>query len=134
VVKPADHESKPPPSVTFEEVNEKFGSHSRLTEAQKRDEWTKYQGKCVEWSGELSYVGDSFLRGRTLGFKHNSRTLTYDVLISATDNARDAAQMKKGGRYTYRATLRKYGGPILPISVDWGCRGQQRVTDQAKAG
>ena len=134
VTKTVEYESKPQPRVTFEEVNEKFGSHSRLTEAQKREEWKKFQGKCVEWSGELSYVGDSFLRGRTLGFKHNPRTLTYDVLVSTSDNARDVAQMKKGGRYTYSGTLRKYGGPILPISVDWGCRGQPHVTEQAKAG
>jgi hypothetical protein len=125
--------STPAPSVTFEEISEKFGTHSRLTEAQKREEWKKYEGRCVQWSGELSYVG-GFLRGTTLGFKHYPRTLTYDVLVSAPDGAREAAQMKKGGHYTYRGTLKKFGGPILPISLDWGCRGQQRVTDQAKAG
>jgi hypothetical protein len=126
--KAAEPESKAAPDVTFEEVSEKFGTGSRLTEAQKREEWKKYQGRCVVWAGELSYVGDGFLRGLALGFKHNPRTLTYDVLIATPDNARDAAlRMKKGAHYTYRGTLKKYGGPILPISLDWGCRGEQRA-------
>lgn len=135
-------EEKPPetpakaakPVITFQEVSEKFGTQSRLTEAQKREAWKKYQGRCVQWSGELSYVGESFIRGLTLGFKHNPRTLTYDVLVSAPDNERDAAQnMKKGAHYSYRGTLKKYGGPILPISMDWGCRGEQSPTEHAKA-
>jgi hypothetical protein len=124
----------PPPSVSYEEVSRKFGSHSPLTDAQKGDEWKKYQGRCVEWSGELSYVGDSFIRGLTLGFKHDPRTLTYDVLVSAPDNARDAAlRMKKGGHYTYRGTLKKYGGAVLPISLSWGCSAGQRGGERAKA-
>ncbi|HEY1266445.1 MAG TPA: hypothetical protein VGH16_04255 [Candidatus Binatia bacterium] len=115
-----------PPPVSFEEVSQKFGSHSQFTEAQKREEWKKYQGRCVEWAGELSYVGDSFLRGMTLGFKHDPRTLTYDVLVSAPDDQRAAAlRMKKGGHYTYRGTLKKYGGPVLPISLNWGCSAAQ---------
>jgi hypothetical protein len=115
-----------PRPVSFEEVSQKFGSHSQLTEAQKREEWKKYQGRCVEWAGDLSYVGDSFLRGVTLGFKHDPRTLTYDVLVSAPDDERAAAlRMKKGGHYTYRGTLKKYGGAVLPISVNWGCSSAQ---------
>jgi hypothetical protein len=124
----------PPPSVTFEEVSRKFGSHSPLTEAQKREEWKKYQGRCVEWAGELSYVGDSFIRGVTLGFKHDPRTLTYDVLVAAPDDARDAAlRMKRGSHYTYRGTLKKYGGAVLPISMSWGCSGAKRDSERAKA-
>ena len=124
----------PPPSVSFEEVSRKFGSRSPLTEAQKREEWKKYQGHCVEWAGELSYVGDSFVRGLTLGFKHDPRTLTYDVLVAAPDDARDAAlRMKKGSHYTYRGTLKKYGGAVLPISMSWGCSGAKRDSERAKA-
>lgn len=115
-----------PPPVSFEEVSKKFGSHSQLTEAQKREEWKKYQGRCVEWAGDLSYVGDSYFRGVTLGFKHDSRTLTYDVLVSAPDDQRDSVlRMKKGGHYTYRGTLKKYGGAVLPISLNWGCSAAQ---------
>src|SRR5581483_10996202 len=111
-----------PPPVSFEEVNDKFGNHSQLTEAQKREEWKKYQGRCVQWAGDLTYVGDSFLRGVTLGFKHDPRTLTYDVLVSAPDDQRNSVlRMKKGGHYTYRGTLKKYGGAVLPISLNWGC-------------
>ena len=131
---PESEPPAPPPSVTFEEVSRKFGSHSPLTEAQKREEWKKYQGRCVEWAGELSYLGDSFIRGLTFGFKHDPRTLTYDVLVSAPDDARNAAlRMKKGRHYTYRGTLKNYGGAVLPISMSWGCSGAQRRSERAKA-
>lgn len=109
--------------VSFEDVNQKFGTDSRLTDLQKKEEWKKYQGQCVEWTGELTYVSEGFLGGISLGFKHVPITLTYDVLISAPRSVRDMAlRMEKGAHYRYRATLRSYGGAILPISADWECR------------
>lgn len=108
--------------ITFEDVVRKFGVGGELTDLQKKDEWEKYRGKCAEGTGELAYVDEGWLGGIRLGFKHSPATLTYDVLVFAPRRARDMAlKMEKGRRYEYRATLKDYGGAILPITADWGC-------------
>ena len=110
--------------VTFEKVNEKFGMDSTLTGLQKSEQWKNYEGKCVTWVGELSSVEDMFsgIVGITLGFKHLRSTLTYDVQVSGPVAGKEIfLTLKKGDKYQYKATLREYGGAILPIRADWGC-------------
>jgi len=108
--------------ITFEEVDRKFSVWSDLTELQKDREWEAYEGKCVEWTGEISSVDERFFGGYVVGFKHRWQTLTYDVLVTVPrDMEEEMLSMNQGQRYTYRATLDMYGGAILPISADWGC-------------
>ena len=110
--------------ITFEEVNNKFGIHSTSNKLRKNEEWKAYKGKCVEWIGELSDVTDMFseITGITLGFKHLRSTFTYDVQISAPVSEKEKfMDLRIGSRYRYRATLRDYGGVIMPIGADWGC-------------
>ena len=117
--------------ITFEEVNNRFGMHSTSNELRKNEEWKVYEGKCVEWIGELSNVTDMFseLQGITLGFKHLRSTFTYDVQVSAPVSEKEKfMDLRIGNRYRYRATLRDYGGVILPIRADWGCRTDVNVT------
>lgn len=109
--------------ITFDEVDRQFGPGGALTDLQKREAWKAYRGKCVRWTGELVYVDESFLGDLSVGFRHKKMTLTYDVLVRAPRSARQQLmQLRQGARYEYTATLRNYGGAILPISADWGCR------------
>lgn len=108
--------------ISFDEVNAKFGVDSTLTDLQKDHEWNTYDGKCVEWTGELVYLDSGVFGGISIGFKHLSATLTYDVLVSAPGSERDnMLKMQLNKRYTYKATLDRYGGAFLPIFADWGC-------------
>ena len=110
-----------PSSVTFDEVNGLFGASSNLTNLQKDEKWKDYEGLCVEWSGELTYLDEGMLGGLSIGMRHLRGTLTYDVLISAPreQKARLLGWME-GNVYKYKATLKRYGG-LLPISADWEC-------------
>lgn len=119
--------STPQPAVvsdiTFAEVNSKFGSDGTLTDLQKDREWEAYEGKCVEWTGELVHLDESMFGGYNIGFKHQQYTLTYDVLLDAgTESEETLLTMRQGARYTYKATLKDYGGALLPITGDFGCR------------
>lgn len=111
-------------SITFKEVNDKFGVKSSLTDLQKDKEWAKYEGKCVEWRGELAHLDKKWLfSGFDIGFKHLPNTFTYDVLLSAGKEAEaELLKLRQGTTYTYRATLESYGGAIIPISADMGCK------------
>ena len=120
--KPSPAPSEPTVSkITFNEVYNKFGAESSLTELQKDEGWKEYRGKCVEWNGRLAYLDQGFFGGISVGFKHLSHTLTYDVLVSAPEEEKaNLMTWNQGSKYTYRATLKNYG-VILPIGADWGC-------------
>ena len=47
-------------SISFEEVDSKFGSDSSWTNLRKKEEWKKYKGKCVEWTGKLVYLDEGW--------------------------------------------------------------------------
>ena len=108
--------------ITFEEVNDRFGVESTLTNLQKDRQWDAFEGKCVEWTGELSSLSEGFFGGFSIQFKHLPTTFVSDVIVSAPSSEESQLlQWNEGQRYTYRATLKRYGGAILPISADWGC-------------
>ena len=109
-------------TITFSRIHNLFGREGGLTELQKDREWKKYQGKCVEWTGELVNLDEGFLSGLNIGFKHARDTLMYDVVVSAPKSEeRRLLTWRKGQHYTYQATLKRPGGAFLPISADWGC-------------
>lgn len=115
-------QSARPSAITFNEVHGQFSSESNLTDLQKDRAWRNYEGKCVQWTGELTYLDERFFGGFVIGFRHRRDTLTYDVLVDAPKSMEDTLLGWMQGRsYTYVATLRSYGGVILPISADWGC-------------
>ena len=108
--------------ISFEEIDDQFRAGGPLTELQKDERWKEYQGKCVEWRGELTYLTEGFLGGLSIGFKHRRDTFTYDVLISAPRSEKEMLlTWQQGSTYIYRATLRGAPGAILPLSADWGC-------------
>ena len=108
--------------ITFAEIHELFGSDKQLTDLQKKDRWKKYDGQCVEWTGTLVHLDTGLFGGLNIGMKHLEQTFTYDVLISAPTSEKDRfMSWTVGQRYTYRVTLDRYGGVIMPITADWGC-------------
>ena len=108
--------------VTFAQIDALFGVEGTLTDLQKEAQWKRYEGKCVTWTGRLADLGEGVWGGLELGFKHKRHTLTADVQVKAPDSLKSQLMTwQKGNRYTYEATLREYGGAILPITADWGC-------------
>ena len=78
-----------PSDITFEEIDEKFGTESSMTDLQKEEAWKAYKNKCIEWTGSLAHLDSGVLGGFSIGMKHKSTTFTYDVLISAPDSQKD---------------------------------------------
>jgi hypothetical protein len=76
----------------------------RLTPNTKAALWHKYQGKWIRWTGVLV----SFSRDG-LTFKHIPNTLTFDVSLQITPEARPKlAHLKLGDRVTYIGRLDTY--------------------------
>ena len=110
-----------PSGITFQEVNSKFGINSSLTDLQKREEWKKYKGKCVQWTGELAHLDEGMLGGIVVGFKHLSDTFTYDVYVTASSQMKDhLLTLSQGSWHEYKGRLKDYGA-FLGIHLEWGC-------------
>ena len=105
-------------SISFEEVDRRFGINSDLTDLQKKSEWKKnYKGKCVKWLGQLVYLDEDWFGGFNLGFKHKRDTFTYDVLVSTPSSYEEKLiTMKNGNWYSYTIKLDDYAGVIMPIT------------------
>lgn len=109
-------------NITFNEVHSKFGGNANLTDLQKNEMWKKYRGMCVEWTGTLAHLDSGMFGGIDIGMKHLSQTFTFDMLIRAPKSMKEKFMTwQQNKQYTYRATLKQYGGVFLPISADWGC-------------
>lgn len=114
------------PSITFEEVNNRFGVKNKSNELKKNHEWQAYKGQCVMWFGELRQVTDLFseFSGITLTFRHLSSTFSHDVSVSAPISQKETFMDWEIGKvYPYAARLEDYGGALLPIRArwDWSC-------------
>ncbi len=119
---PSTSASKVSP-ITFEEVHRQFSPDAGLTELQKDHAWERYKGKCIEWTGELVSMDEGFLGGINIGFRHREETFTFDVLVRAPESMKDVLlELRKGKRYTYKATLDTYPGAIMPVTADYGCK------------
>lgn len=117
-------ETRPAPSdITFEQTYSMFSLGSSLSDLQKDAQWKLYEGKCVEWTGELAHVDREFLgRGFAIGFKHRQGMYDYDVLVTAPRRMEDELMTWNiGKRYMYRARLQSYPSLFTPFTAEWGC-------------
>ena len=111
--------------ISFDEVNTIFGSRTSRSTLWKDEMWKAYKGKCVTWIGKVVHISSryNFSGGISISFKHRASTFSQDVLVMAPMHEKAALmELEIGKMYEYKATLVDYGGAILPIQADWGCR------------
>lgn len=118
----------PVANVTWEEIDAIYNLKSRNTDLKKNEEWKKYKGKKVKWSGEVTSVSETF-GTLQLQIKMNPDTFTSDLLIRL-----NADQKTKGLKLTKGDTVRFVGvlenwGSLLPITLSHG-----EIIDEVQEG
>ena len=63
------------------------------------------EGKCVEWTRELAYLGSQVFGGLSIGMKHRQAALTYDVLVDAPSSEKERLMTWKQGKRYIRIEL-----------------------------
>ena len=58
---------------SFEDIDNIFGSGSKLSDTQKDEEWEKYKGKYVSWEGQITYKNLNVASGLRIGMMQNER-------------------------------------------------------------
>ncbi len=107
------------PPISWREVDSIYNLRGNNTDLQKDEEWKRFKGKRVVWSGAVSAVSDGWT-GLTLQVKMNRNTFTSDLLIHLNkDQKPRAAKLHQGDRVRFSGTLESWGS-LMPITLDDG--------------
>ncbi len=105
--------------ISWREVDSIYNLQSKNTDLQKDEEWKRFKGKRVSWSGTVSAVADGWT-GLTLQVKMNPNTFTSDLLITLKKSEKPkAVRLHQGDEVRFTGTLLSWGS-LMPISLDDG--------------
>jgi hypothetical protein len=105
--------------ISWDTVNDIYNLKSSYTDLQKDEEWKRFKGKRVTWTGRISSISQSF-GSLTMQVKMNPDTLTSDVIVTLRNSERSKAErLHQGDTVTFVATLNRWG-TLLPISMNDG--------------
>ena len=103
--------------IPWSEIEGIYGVNSTLTALQQSELWRRYEGKRVEWTGEVYQVQD-----KDLCVRINQSTETYDVhvsLVGMKDVLIRINQLKKGDIITFRGTFLN-SATFAPLQLGYG--------------
>lgn len=106
--------------MTWPEIYNIYGLKSDVTDLRKEEEWKKYKGQIVQWTGQVENINNGMFGGLDLDIKMNSDTFTFDLEISLKENQKPKAmKLRKGEMITFKAVLNSWG-TLLPIGLTDG--------------
>ena len=106
-------------TISWSEINSIYSLESRNTDLQKKEEWKRFKGKNVTWSGEVAAISDGF-GGLTLQIKMNRSSFLADLLIRLKRSERSKAlRLHQGDSVTFSGKLDDWG-TLMPITLDNG--------------
>lgn len=108
-------------NITWQDYDKIYSIRSNSTDMQKEAAWTRFDGKRVQWTGTVVDIIKGTFGGITLNVKMDKETIIYDASISLKESETSkASQITKGKTVTFVATLKNYGGAILPCVLSDG--------------
>jgi hypothetical protein len=107
------------PPISWSEVDSIYNLKTKNTNLQKDEEWKRFKGKRVVWSGIVSGVSDDW-SGFTLQVKMNPDTFTFDLLIHLNKSEKPkAVKLHEGDTVRFSGRLESWG-TLMPVTLDDG--------------
>jgi len=102
------------------QLSNKFGSNSKLTNLQKENAWKLYQGKFFKWKVKIVEVHDATFGTYTVQFKCiPSDTLSFDGQISYDEKYKDKLmKLNNDSIHILEGRLRNFGN-LVEINADY---------------
>lgn len=105
--------------ISWDTIDEIYNLKSKYTDLQKDQEWIRFKGKRVKWSGTVKAISQSF-GSLTMQVKMNPTTFTSDVIVTLKDSEKSkAGRLREGDSVRFIATLNRWS-TLMPISMNNG--------------
>lgn len=118
-VAPPKVEAEPQKVITWKEIQAVYGLESKATELKKDELWKGYQGKWVEWQGEVVEVSKTF-GILQVQVKMEAETFTSDVIVQIpADQENKALMLDAGDAVKFAGSLQSWG-TLTPITLENG--------------
>ncbi|KHE92088.1 MAG: FAM83 family protein [Candidatus Scalindua rubra] len=92
-------------TISFDELDKKFGSESKLDKSEKRRLWKEeYEGKYVRWTGRISFRGFAVYDWNKVGISHKGSSIDVNLRFGYSKQ-RKVMKLKVGDIVTYTGRL-----------------------------
>ena len=106
--------------ISWNTIDEIYKIGNDNTDLQKDNEWERFKGKRVNWTGKVFSISEGVFGGLSMQVKMKESTFGSDLIIDLKDSEKSkAGKLKKGDSVTFIATMKSWG-TLLPISMDEG--------------
>ena len=105
--------------ISWREVDSIYNLKGNNTDLQKDEEWKRFKGRRVTWSGTVSAISDGWT-GLTLQVKMNPDAFVSDLLITLKKSGKTkAVRLHQGDHVKFTGRLENWGS-LMPITLDQG--------------
>lgn len=119
VVKAKQITEMPISGISWNEIDNSFGVSSKLTNLQKDEEWKKFAGKKVQWTGKVNTI-DEGMGGLRMTVKMNSTTFTSDLRVDLNESEKSKAlALKEDDPVSFTCVLENWG-TLINVTAENG--------------
>ncbi len=105
-------------TISFDELDKKFGSESKLAKSEKTRLWkNEYEGKYISWTGRISFRGFAVYDWNKVGISHNSSNIDVNLRFDYSKQ-RTVMKLKVGDTITYTGRLVSLSSAFSSYRVD----------------
>ncbi|MCR4290461.1 MAG: phospholipase D-like domain-containing protein [Candidatus Scalindua sp.] len=105
-------------TISFDELDKKFGSESKLDKSEKRRLWKEeYEGKYVRWTGRISFRGFAVYDWNKVGISHKGSSIDVNLRFGYSKQ-RKVMKLKVGDIVTYTGRLVSLSSSLSSYRVE----------------
>ena len=117
-LKTIEEPSKQFVTISFDELDKKFGSESKLDKSEKTRLWkSEYEGKYVRWTGRVSFRGFAVYDWNKVGISHKGSSIDVNLRFDYSKQ-RTVMKLKVGDIVTYTGKLVSLSSSLSSYRVE----------------
>ncbi len=105
-------------TISFDELDKKFGSESKLDKSEKTRLWKEeYEGKYVRWTGRVSFRGFAVYDWNKVGISHKGSNIDVNLRFGYSKQSK-VMKLKVGDIVTYTGRLVSLSSALSSYRVE----------------
>lgn len=105
-------------TISFDELDKKFGSESKLDKSEKTRLWkSEYEGKYIRWTGRISFRGFAVYDWNKVGISHKGSNIDVNLRFDYSKQSK-VMKLKVGDIVTYTGRLVSLSSALSSYRVE----------------